>query len=96
MALYKSIDKDNEAATIEVENPRYIEWIHFSYNAVPTDGYLQIALDDTTLYKQYITQGGPGPVPFADKLAMTGDGTLIITLAAGGAGVKGCLVASIN
>jgi hypothetical protein len=64
-------------------------WVHWSYTAQPTNGRLTIT-DGVTNYRVDITDGGPGFLPF-DGVRWAENRAVTVTLAAGGAGVTGCI-----
>lgn len=66
-------------------------WIGWSYSADPTGGKLTVENGvGTTVFEVDITKGDPGALFFPD-LPMSVNTALIVTLAAGGAGVLGKL-----
>lgn len=65
----------------------YITW---SYDAAPTGGRLTITMAGTVVFDIDITAAGPGalrPVPLGGGI----DETVVVTLYAGGVGIKGKL-----
>lgn len=69
-----------------------IQKIWYSYDSTPTNG--RIYVEDgsgTVVFDQDIATSGPGFVDFGEDVAGTDNTALIITLAAGGAGVTGKL-----
>lgn len=65
--------------------------IYFSYSAAPTGGNLKIESGGVTIFSVDIISGGPGPLPIDRSIidAQTTGANLVITLAAGGAGISG-------
>lgn len=65
----------------------YIAW---SYSATPTGGNLKVEdASGTTVLDVDITAGGPGSLQFENPLRGEVGNALIVTLAAGGAGISG-------
>lgn len=60
----------------------------WSYSATPTGGRLTVADGGTTIFDVDITAGGPGSLPLC-LLASSVNAALVVTLAAGGAGIVG-------
>lgn len=88
---------DNTAAAVTVAADTDEFWvvdrIDWSYDAAPTGGLLTIAYgtSPTTVWQVDITAAGPGFVNFDRGLhnAATKNEQLVVTLAAGGAGIGG-------
>lgn len=73
-----------------------VKQVIFSYDGSPTGGLLTVTVGGTTVLTQSITASGIGPVDIggivSPRVASTGvPATVVITLAAGGAGVTGYL-----
>lgn len=69
-----------------------LDEINWSYSADPTAGSITIADSSGTIWQLDVTSGGPGFLPFDPHALNAVPGSaLIITLAAGGAGVVGKL-----
>lgn len=67
-----------------------ISGIAWSYDAAPTGGNLKIENGaGTTVFTIAITAAGPGFIPFPQPRFGSPNTALIVTLAAGGAGVTG-------
>jgi len=82
----------NAAASVSFTNPRYLQWIAYSYDAAPTGGKLTVKQGATTIFELDVTAAGAKFLDFArNQLAMTASATVTVTLAAGGAGVTGKL-----
>lgn len=68
-----------------------INKIYWSYNADPTGGQIQIENGSgNIIFQQSITKSGPGALTFMPR-RMDLNTAMIITLAAGGAGITGKL-----
>lgn len=83
----------NTAVTITL--PANTRWelagcILWSYSAAPTGGRLTVAGGGFGIDVDIIA-GGPGFIPFTIPQHATGDNAIVITLAAGGAGIVGKL-----
>ena len=64
----------------------------WSYRGTPgSSASLTVADSVTTLFKQYITAGGPGAHQFGTMCRGAVNSTLTITLSTGGAGITGTL-----
>jgi len=68
-----------------------LEQAVFSYSDTPTGGYLEITMNSEVVMKLWITQGGPGPIVFNPPISAPKGSDLVVTLAAGGAVIKGSL-----
>jgi hypothetical protein len=66
-----------------------IAGIYWSYDDDPTGGQLTLDIGGVTAFTEYITDGGPGFFPFTPPLQVTAGAAVVITLAAGGAGISG-------
>lgn len=87
----------NAAASITIAADAFIERsiinISYSYSAAPTGGSIKVEDGSgTTIAFWYIIAGGPGHIPFPAGLHGTLNNALIVTIAAGGAGVIGTLL----
>lgn len=82
----------NTAAVITlaatVDKKHYLPRVVWSYDAVPTGGRLTITDDGNTVFDISITADGPGVIDLGIESAAVNK-ALVITLAAGGAGVTG-------
>jgi hypothetical protein len=63
--------------------------IYWSYDDDPTGGQLTLDIGGVTAFTEYITSGGPGFFPFTPPIQVTAGAAVVITLAAGGAGISG-------
>ncbi len=65
----------------------------WSYNGTPTGGSLKIedGSGNIVFGPHYITAGGPGDITFDSPKKGSADTALIVTLAAGGAGISGAV-----
>jgi hypothetical protein len=66
--------------------------VYWSYDDTPTGG--ELTIEDgagTTVFQQHITNGGPGFFQFLYPKRGTANTAMIVTLAAGGAGISGTL-----
>jgi hypothetical protein len=84
----------NTAAVLNyaaVSDRRHVlDGLQWSYSGTPTAGNLKV--EDgagTTVFSLDVTAAGPGFIPFEPALAGRTNTALIVTLAAGGAGVSG-------
>lgn len=68
-----------------------ITGIQWSYNDGPTGGQIDITIGGVEVFKQYVTAGGAGFYQFPNGLKGAAGSAMVITLAAGGAGVSGSL-----
>lgn len=68
---------------------RAIKTIIWSYSAAPTGGRLTITDNAVTVLDMDITAAGPGILPIG--MAFTENTQVVVTLAAGGAGISGKL-----
>jgi hypothetical protein len=66
-----------------------VSGIAWSYNGEPTAGRLTLGVGAATVFDIDITSGGPGFIPFAPPRAAQEGETIVLTLAAGGAGISG-------
>lgn len=76
---------------IEKEFP-VVQYVSWSYSGTPTGGLITIAIGGTTVWSKHITQSGWDGAIFGSGLynqAQTENENLVVTLAAGGAGVTG-------
>jgi hypothetical protein len=84
---------DNGAATITLaavaSRSHFVHHLQWSYNGSPSAGRLFITSDGVTKFDVDVTTGGPGG--FGLELIGGVNETVVITLAAGGAGVIGKL-----
>ena len=65
--------------------------VAWSYDAAPTGGLLTIVAEGVAIFEVDITAAGPGFFPFSPGLAARRNFGMTITLAAGGAGIRGRL-----
>lgn len=65
-----------------------IEW---SYSGAPTGGSLSITDGGTTVFQTDIAAAGPGTITFKPPRKAKQNSAVVVTLAAGGAGVVGKL-----
>lgn len=94
--LAKDYPAANTAAVITIAASEKEAWslkgIEWSYDGTPTGGRLTVAIDGTTYLDLDITTGGPGQLEFPEGFSRsTKNEEVVITLAAGGAGVTGKL-----
>jgi len=66
-----------------------IAGIAWSYDGAPTGGNLLVEDDSDTVLSLDVTAAGPGFIPFSVPKRATAGNDLVVTLAAGGAGVTG-------
>lgn len=98
---YQADGADNAAAAITVNADPDHCWgvvsIEWSYSADPTGGGLKIEAGGVKIFEIAITKGGPGQLEFRRPKHHNGikNEQLVITLAAGGAGVTSDLNAEI-
>jgi len=69
-----------------------LQSLHFSYNDDPAGGRVYVELGGVEVFSQYITRGGPGPLPLCPPIVSGVGQAMAVTLAAGGAGITGALV----
>lgn len=88
----------NTAAVVTLisldRNRRIIHSVQWSYSDNPTGGRLTITDDGVTIFDVDITVGGPGGFTIT-KVGGRGK-TMVVTLAAGGAGIVGKLNVDTN
>lgn len=77
------------AAPTDTARRRVFSSVHWSYSGAPTGGRLTIASSGQSTYDVDITAGGPGYLTFPDNFRGAAGQTVVLTLAAGGAGVSG-------
>jgi hypothetical protein len=65
--------------------------IYWSYNDTPSGGSVSVVDGSTSVFSEGVTSGGPGYFPFQPPMSLTENAQMIVTLAAGGAGVTGRL-----
>lgn len=91
---------DNVAAVVTITAAANDTWdvrgIYWSYDAAPTGGNLLVTIDGTTEVTEDIFAAGPGQMLFAledreDGLRGAKNQEVVVTLAAGGAGIGGQL-----
>jgi len=83
---------DNAAATITlgaIGGRHCIGGVAWSYDDDPTGGNLQITVNGLIVFSVDITSGGPGFIPFEPPMMAPAGTPVVITLAAGGAGIAG-------
>ncbi|MHC4698768.1 MAG: hypothetical protein ACYTFA_18720, partial [Planctomycetota bacterium] len=68
-----------------------IDWIHYSYDATPTGGGIEIADATGIIYSIPIANAGPDYIPFPGGFHGTRGKPLAVILKPGGAGVTGTL-----
>lgn len=94
---FAQVGAANAPVSITIETPGIgsarsgLSWLHWSYDGTPTGGAITLTAGTLT-YTMFITTGGPGFLPFSDTLFPPGQ-PVTITLAAGGASVRGSLAA---
>lgn len=66
--------------------------IAWSYDATPSGGSISITNGGTKAFDLDITSAGPGSITFGEPLKADPNAAVVVTLAAGGAGVTGKLV----
>jgi hypothetical protein len=88
----------NTAATITLAASgatfkRVLYAVAFSYDNTPTGGQITITAGGATVYTQYITTSGAGfiPIPPSGWETSNNNEAVVVTLAAGGAGVSGAV-----
>lgn len=92
---FAQVGAANAPLTITLEAPTLgtirngFAWLHWSYNAAPTNGQITIVSGELS-YTIFITAAGPGFLPFDQTVFRPGE-QVVITLAAGGAAVRGSL-----
>ena len=83
----------NAAAVVTLPGVGGQSWtiagIYWSDDDDPTGGQLTLDIGGVTAFTEYITDGGPGFFPFTPPLQVTAGAAVVITLAAGGAGISG-------
>lgn len=88
-----SVNGTNALLTITLAATVDLRWtfdyIHWSYSADPGSGVLTITDGVGVTQNLYITNGGPGFLPYGNAFA--GNATVTITLTAGGAGINSSL-----
>ena len=67
----------------------HITGVAWSYDDDPTGGNLNITDGGASVFQIDITKGGPGFIPFDAPVEFATNSQVIVTLAAGGAGVSG-------
>lgn len=86
---------DNTAAVVTLpalSGGYSIRQVICSYNATPTDGKLTIENGSGNIqHTTYITTAGAAPIEFVGAVQGSDNTAVIITLAAGGDGVKGAV-----
>lgn len=85
---------DNAAAVITMAAPGAgLHWVisqlSWSYDDDPTGGSLAITDAGTQVFKVDITKGGPGKFEWRPAMRFSTNAAVVITLAAGGAGIAG-------
>ena len=60
--------------------------VDFSYSDTPTDATLTVAVNGSTVWQQFVTAGGLGPLDLGWLTGGTGE-AVVVTLSSGGAGV---------
>lgn len=65
-----------------------VEW---GYSGAPTGGQLTITDGGVEVFRVYITAGGPGSFSWNPAKRFTDNAAVVVSLAAGGAGVSGCV-----
>ena len=88
----------NTAAVVTLaadpEQVHVLDRLEFSYDGAPTGGSITVAIGGSTVFQHTITAGGPGQFTFDNAPLYGGlNASMVITLAAGGAGVVGKLTA---
>lgn len=72
-----------------------LDWLAWSYSGSPTGGKVTVSIGGTVLFEVDITDDGPGAFHFENAPLYDANETtnqaLVVTLAAGGAGVTGKL-----
>jgi hypothetical protein len=85
----------NTAASVSIAADSKEHWViesvDFSYDATPSGGSITITSGGTTIYKMAITSAGAYRREFENGLKATKGEAVVVTLAAGGAGVSGTL-----
>jgi hypothetical protein len=83
----------NTAAVVTLAGVGGQSWtiagIYWSYDDDPTGGQLTLDIGGVTAFTEYVTDGGPGFFPFTPPMQVTAGAAVVITLAAGGAGISG-------
>lgn len=91
---------DNTAAVITLAaatgETHVVDQVAWSYDDDPTGGNLKIEDDTTTIFTVDITSKGPGFIPFEGGIQGTTGNKVVITLAAGGAGIAGKVNARVR
>ena len=67
----------------------FLTGVGWSYDDDPTGGNLIITDGGATVFEIDITKGGPGFIPFDAPIRAAVNSQVVVTLAAGGAGVSG-------